>query len=195
MVLIEDSMVCPQLQCASNKWKVPIELSKLEVPQVPSPGTSASSANSSSAPGADDKAMGMTSGNEATICAPILLPASEFQILLVPVETDAARQRRHEAEEPEVAEGAGPLESPYCQLLSEILHISPFRLPVEYEKRALVKVERMKNIQAIVKKDLTEDQQRHFEEELNRGFRNWLISSGNLRQVLDLVHLERRGGV
>jgi hypothetical protein len=53
----------------------------------------------------------------------------------------------------------------------------------------------MNNIQAAVRKKLTIDQQRRFEEELNRGFRDWLVTSGNLRQVLDLVHLERRGGI
>jgi hypothetical protein len=29
---------------------------------------------------------------------------------------------------------------------------------------------------------------------LNRGFRDWLVTSGNLRQVLDLVHLEQDAG-
>jgi TBCC domain-containing protein 1 len=52
----------------------------------------------------------------------------------------------------------------------------------------------MRNIQQAAQKNLTEEQQLRFEEELNRGFRDWLVTSGNLRQVLDLVHLERRGG-
>lgn len=182
----------PPLQCASNKWKQPIELSKLEVPQVPASGpNSPSTAPGVTSPlsvvvGADESRT-----NDATMLSPILMPASEFHILFVPVESDAARQRRLELEE---ADESGPMESQYCVLLAEILQLSPFRLPVEFERRVLVKAERMRHIQQAVKKNLNEEQQQRFEEELNRGFREWLVQSGNLRQVLDLVHLERRGG-
>ena len=147
--------------------------------------------------GADDKAMGVAGGNDATMLSPVLMSASDFHILFVPLESDAARQRRlelDEADEAAAANGGGPAESQYCVLLAEILQLSPFRLPVEFERRALVKAERMRNIQLAVKKNLSEEQQHRFEEELNRGFREWLVQSGNLRQVLDLVHLERRGG-
>jgi TBCC domain-containing protein 1 len=94
----------------------------------------------------------------------------------------------------DVIEG-GPAGSQYCRLLAEVLQLSPFRLPVEYERQVTGKADRVRNLQLLVKKNLTEDQQRLFEEELNRGFRDWLVTSGNLRQVLDLVHLERRGDV
>jgi hypothetical protein len=188
----------PPLHSASNKWKQPVELSKLEVPQVPgSPSGSSPTANSAALPpGADDKAMGKPgSGSDSTMHAPVLLPASEFHILFVPVESDAARVRRVEAEENEGStENNGPMESQYCRLLAEVLHLSPFRLPVEYERRVLMKAERIRNIQQAVQKNLTPEQQSRFEEELNQGFRDWLVTSGNLRQVLDLVHLERRGG-
>ena len=63
---------------------------------------------------------------------------------------------------------------------------------MEYERRALEKAERVKNIQQAMQKNLTKEQQKKLEEELNRGFRDWLFTSGNLRQVLDLVHMERR---
>jgi Tubulin binding cofactor C len=167
-----DSDVGPWLQCASNKWKQPIELSKLEVPQVPGAPPAAPVS-----PGADDRAMG-ASANDLTMQAPVLVPASEYRILFCPVVGD----RR----EPE----ASPSESPYCRFLAEVLQLSPFRLPLEYERSALLKAERMKHIQQTVQKNLTPEQQVRFEEELNRGFREWLVSSGNLRQVLDLVHLE-----
>jgi TBCC domain-containing protein 1 len=190
----------PPLQCASNKWKQPIELSKLEVPQIQTTGSSGSLGSSASggtaSPGADDKAIsGPGGGTDTALHTPVLLSASEFHILFVPVESEAARQRRLEAEEGrDTSEGSGPMESQYCRLLAEVLQLSPFRLPVEYERRSLVKAERMRNIQQAAQKNLTEEQQLRFEEELNRGFRDWLVTSGNLRQVLDLVHLERRGG-
>ena len=193
----ENDAAWPPLQCASNKWKQPVELSKLEVPQVPISGTASPPSGGSatpSSPGADDKAMGKGGGNDTAMLSPILMPASEFHVLFVPLESDSTRQRRLETEENENDAG-GPIESQYCQLLAEVLQLSPFRLPIEYERRVLMKAERMRNIQQAVKKHLTEDQQRRFEEELNRGFRDWLVTSGNLRQVLDLVHLERRGGV
>jgi hypothetical protein len=179
----------PPLQCASNKWKQPVEISKLEMPQIQPSGSGSPGSNSgtSSPPGADDKV------NDATMCAPILLPVSEFHILFVPIETDLTRQRRQEPNEnEEVGEKGNNVESQYCRLIAEVLQLSPFRLPVEYERRALVKVDRMRNIQQAVQKNLIPEHQIRFEEELNRGFRDWLVSSGNLRQVLDLVHLEKQ---
>jgi Tubulin binding cofactor C len=186
----------PPLQCASNKWKQPIELAKLEVPQVATIGGPNAAA---SPPGGPNLALSVGVGaddartNDATMLSPILMPASDFHILFVPVESDAARQRRLEIEELDENTN-GPLESQYCVLLAEILQLSPFRLPVEFERRVLVKADRMRHIQQAVKKSLNEEHQQRFEEELNRGFREWLVQSGNLRQVLDLVHLERRGG-
>lgn len=171
-----DSEAGPWLQCASNKWKQPVELSKLEVPQVPGAAPAAPVS-----PGADDRAMG-ASANDVTMQAPVLVPASEYRILFCPVVGDSESRRR----EPDAA----PNESPYCRFLAEVLQLSPFRLPLEYERSALLKAERMKHIQQTVQKNLTPEQQVRFEEELNRGFREWLVASGNLRQVLDLVHLE-----
>jgi hypothetical protein len=197
---IDNEGAWPPLQCASNKWKLPIEVSKLEIPQVAATPGSAGAGSppppGGSSPGADDKAVSggkPGSGNDATMHAPVLLPASEFHVLFVPLESENTRQRRLEAEMQEGEKGA--LESQYCRLLAEVLQLSPFRLPVEYERRALVKADRMRSIQQAVQNTLTPEQQGQFEEELNRGFRDWLVTSGNLRQVLDLVHLERRGGV
>lgn len=196
-----DDAAWPPLQCASNKWKHPVELAKLEIPQVAppsgvSPGvhvvsTSAGTAAASS-PGADDKAT-----PDATMHTPILLPASEFNVLFVPIENEATRQRRLEAEEQRLhaSENDAPAqESLYCRLLAEVLQLSPFHLPLEYERHALVKADRIRSIKESVQKNLTAEQQLRFEEELNCGFRDWLVTSGNLRQVLDLVHIEKRAG-
>jgi hypothetical protein len=228
--VIDNEMAWPPLQCASNKWKQPIEISKLELPQVAaasssqggnSPASSQGGSPSSSSPGADDKAPKAGSVGDSTVQAPVLVPASEFHVLFVPLESENSRQRKIEIELQDTATPggggtggsttsgapdatAGPssasssspsVESKYCTVLAEVLQFSPFRLPIEYERRALVKADRMRSIQQAVRKNLTEDQQAQFEEELNRGFRDWLVTSGNLRQVLDLVHLERRGGV
>jgi Tubulin binding cofactor C len=216
----------PPLQCASNKWKQPVEMAKLEMPEVHNAAVVATAtsgapgsptANTTSSAAADDKA---PPGTDSAIHGPVIVPASEFHVLFIPLESDAARQRRldaaaaddgsaqvspaaattdnnnnnSEAPPPPLSPNNG-MESQYCRLLAEVLHLSPFRLPAEYERRVLVKCERMKNIQQAVQKHLTLEQQGQFEEELNRGFRDWLVTSGNLRQVLDLVHLERRGQV
>jgi Tubulin binding cofactor C len=193
----------PAVHCASNKWKQPLELSKLELPHVPmaggnSPGGSPTSPAGSASPGADDKAVsgGKPGASNDPTClhAPILLPASEFHMVFVPWESDAARQRRldSKAEEGKEADGGGgQAESQYCRLLAENLQYSPFRLPAEYERRALLTADRMRNIQQAMQKHLTDEQRERFEEELNRGFREWLVSSGNLRQVLDLIQLEK----
>jgi TBCC domain-containing protein 1 len=160
----------PALQTASNKWKQPIELAKLEVPQIPgSPSNPAVPTNAA----ADDKAMESTS-----MPTPVLLPASDFRVLYVP-----SKPRDTTTEEEDDA-------SPYCRFLSDVLYLSPFRLPVEYERRVLQKAERMKNVQSALK-SLGTEQRFQLEEELNQGFREWLVSSGNLRQVLDLMQMEQ----
>jgi len=194
-----DLAAWPPLQCASNKWKQPVEMSKLEMPQVPNSSNPSPPASPSghSGVGADDK-INPGSGNDGTVQGPVIMSASEFHLLFVPFESEVARQRRLEAEEAEAnnPEGANaPMESQYCRLMAEVLQLSPFRLPIEYERRVQVKAERMRNIQQAVRKSLTKEQQRRFEDDLNRGFRDWLVTSGNLRQVLDLVHLERRGAL
>jgi Tubulin binding cofactor C len=193
----------PAVHCASNKWKQPLELSKLELPHAPmaggnSPGGSPTSPAGSASPGADDKAVsgGKPGASNDPTCqhSPILLPSSEFHVLFVPWESDAARQRRLDSKAEECKEadgGGGPAESQYCRLLAENLQYSPFRLPAEYERRALLTADRMRNIQQAMQKHLTDEQREGFEEELNRGFREWLVSSGNLRQVLDLIQLEK----
>jgi Tubulin binding cofactor C len=208
-----DAAAWPLLQCASNKWKQPIELSKLEVPQVP--GSSQGGAVVAPlSPGADDRAMVGNNVNDVTMQAPVQVPASEYRILFVPFESEASKQRRLEIENndhaadgghhptttPSTTSNAGEnsnggMESQYCRLLAEVLQLSPFRLPLEYERSALLKAERMKSIQQAVQKNLTPEQQYRFEEELNRGFREWLVTSGNLRQVLDLVHMEKKDQV
>ena len=194
----DNDALYPLLQCASNKWKQPIELSKLEVPQVP--GSAVQSVGSAPlSPGADDRAM-TTNMNDTTMQVPVLVPPSEYHILFVPIESESSRLRRLDMENGENTSGDGNsnnnnpngTESQYCRLLAEVLQLSPFRLPLEYERSALLKAERMKNIQQTVQKNLSPEQQKRFEEELNRGFRDWLVSSGNLRQVLDLVHMENK---
>lgn len=190
-----DDAAWPPLQCASNKWKQPVELSKLEIPQVAPPGGASPGVSSSpttaspTSPGADDRAT-----PDATMQTPVLLPASEFNVLFVPLESESTRLRRIEAEERQHSENSDSQESLYCRLLAEVLQLSPFHLPLEYEKHALVKADRIRNIKQMAQKNLTEEQQLRFEEELNRGFRDWLVTSGNLRQVLDLVHMEKREG-
>jgi TBCC domain-containing protein 1 len=172
----ENDAAWPPLQCASNKWKQPIEISKLEMPQVPSaPVAGGAGSPPPGSPGADDRAVsGSKAGSvgDSTVHAPILLPASEFHVLFVPLENESTRQRRLENDmnDGHEIEGRNAPESQYCRILAEVLQLSPFRLPVEYERRALVKADRMRSIQQAVKKSLAEDQQMQFEEELNRGF-------------------------
>lgn len=156
------------LQCASNKWKQPVELSKLELPHV-------------------DEDASKSSTDDAAMQTPILLPASDFQIHFVPFINESRDQ-------PESEEGSEHVESQYCRLLAQALQLSPFQLPTEYERQALVKADRMRTLQTLMK-SLTAEQRARLEDELNRGFRDWLVTSGNLRQVLDLVHLEQRSDV
>jgi len=225
----------PALQCASNKWKVPVEISKLEVPQLPNipPPGSPTTDGSPSSPAADDLAL--KSSVDLAMKTPVLLPASEFEILLVPVESEEARLRRQLMVQPydennndednpmrtspasdmvgeetgdtttvysnassltgdrDRNDHPGPVESDYCRILADLLTLSPFHMPNEYERRAIVKAERVRAIQQAMM-ELSEQQRASLQEELNRGFRDWLVTSGNLRQVLDLVHLEKKIG-
>jgi len=208
-MVIGDSLYGPALQCASNKWKQPVELAKLsELPQVHSIPPRPSS--NGSTPGADDRALNVTGTGEDAMKTPTLVPASEFQVLFVPLESEAYKQRRllqglngddttvHTTGNEDSSIVTGPnsgIGSQYCHNLADVLHLCPFRLPPEYERRALVKAERMRSLQQAIQTDLSPVQQLKLEEELNRGFRDWLVTSGNLRQVLDLVHIESRGAL
>ena len=249
--IIPGSPGWPPLQCASNKWKQPVELSKLELPQVGGTSTGASSVGSTPSPAAatattpatptaaagsdpmtdpslSNEARNLAGNNtdDAAMQTPILLPPSDFHVLFCPVlspnlpiglDVDGDEETDDNNDEPDNANSDDPVddidadkannnkmtkkdstskaprqnEAPYCKVLSHVLQYSPFRLPIEYERQTLVKADRMRNLQTLVKKTLNEEQQQRFEEELNRGFREWLVSSGNLRQVLDLVHMER----
>ncbi len=179
-VIISDTLHGPALQCASNKWKQTVELNKI--------------CDVLATRNADDKALG---SNEDTMQTPTLVPASEFQVLFVPVESISSKQRRlqQEANMDEKSDDStdGPkIGSLYCNCLADVLQLSPFRLPTEYERRILVKADRIRSLQQLIQSDLTPEQQLRLEEELNRGFRDWMVTSGNLRQVLDLVHLESK---
>ena len=175
---------------------------------------------------------------------PVLLPASEFDVLLVPVESEDARIRRrllrevqaeaaaaaavaaannNNEEEPSdnVGEEANETttvysttssltgitggekcseheqpppapESDYCRILADLLTLSPFHMPHDYERRVISKAERVRTLREAIVQELTEEGRSSLEEELNRGFQDWLVTSGNLRQVLDLIHLEKR---
>jgi len=209
---ISDPMHGPALQCASNKWKQPVELSKLSdlVLQAQSIAPRSTSPSPGSSAGADDKAFSKTGATDDAVKIPTLVPASEFQVLFVPFVSEATKERRLRqeisADESTVHTASsedngsmnggnnGGIGSMYCYNLADVLQLSPFRLPTEYERRAIVKAERMKSLQKAIQTDLTPDQQIKLEEELNSGFRDWLVTSGNLRQVLDLVHLESKEG-
>ena len=85
----------PPLQCANSKWKQPIEVAKLEVPQGPNSPV-AGTMMAPLSPGADDKAMMGANGNDTTLQAPVLVPPSEFNILFVPMESSSDRQQQQQ---------------------------------------------------------------------------------------------------
>jgi len=197
--ILSSPLYGPALQCASNKWKQPVELSKLsDLLQA----QSIAPRSSSPIPGADET-------TDDAVKIPTLVPASEFQVLFVPFLSEATQERRARqdaaAEEMTVQTASSGednlttanghkngIGSIYMHNLADVLQLSPFRLPTEYERRAMINAERMKSLQTTIQTDLTQEQQIRLEEELNSGFRDWLVTSGNLRQVLDLVHLERK---
>jgi hypothetical protein len=202
------------------------ELSKLELPPLPTIQTSLShDSNSASSPGADDRALGGSA--DLTMKTPILLPASDYDVLLVPVENEEARIRRQLLREAQTeaaakddsdndVEEAGEgntvhsnmssitgerdkgdtphAESDYCRILADLLSLSPFHMPHDYEARVITKAERVRVLQQAMQ-ELNDNEKATLQEELNRGFQDWLATSGNLRQVLDLVHLEKKVSV
>ena len=212
-----------------------LELCKIEVPQLPniqppgSPGNLDSSGSLS--PGADDRALG--GSVDVSMKTPVLLPSSEFDVLLVPVESEDARIRRQLLRESQEAEAAAIAseeekavvdgddddvggestavhsttssltgehreskaarvlpESDYCRILADLLTLSPFHMPHEYERRVIAKAERVRGLQQAMQ-ELSDEQRISLQDEINRGFEDFLVTSGNLRQVLDLVHLEK----
>jgi len=182
------------LQCASNKWNSAIDTSLLETPV--SPLKNASNSRSENVVNED-----------AIQHKPMILPASEFHPIFVPLGDNSAEitGEKGESEDGSSANenksdksvssdenpSAPKMGSRYSRALSDMLQMIPFKMPSDYERRIITGIERVKNVQyAMTKKVLSFDQNRKIEEELNRRFREWLVSSSNLRQVLDLAHLE-----
>lgn len=198
------------LQCPSNKWKLVVEPSSLETPisslmtmHVPSSGGGVLSSNNRNLEVVSDD----------TVHTPIQLPASEFYVLFIPLgssssSSDADKENSSQVgsedeygsvsqhdnrsdrsvSSDEIAPKKG---SRYSRALSDMLQSSPFKLPFEYERRCTMGIDRVRNMQqSMYNKELTAEQRIEVEEELNRGFRDWLVTSGNLRQVLDLVNME-----
>ena len=217
-----------------------LELYKIEVPQLPNvqtPGSPNLESSGSLSPGADDRALG--GSVDTTMKTPVLLPSSEFDVLLVPVESEEARVQRQMMRESQEAEAAAAAananneeenpvseggeedevgetttvysttssltgvtgerkgggqkpqpESDYCRILADLLTFSPFHMPHDYERRVIAKAERVRGLQQAMQ-DLNDEQRTSLQDELNRGFQDWLVTSGNLRQVLDLIHLEK----
>lgn len=218
----------------------------MEMPQLSNVQTQGMSPFDSSggnlSPGADDRAL-IAGSADVSMKTSILLPASDFDVLLIPVESDEARVRREmfresqaeltavppattssyekekvEEENYTPLDDAGgetitvssntssltgitsdrekgveqrsspPAESDYCRLFADLLTLSPFHMPHEYEKRVVAKAERVRSLQMAMQ-ELNNEQRMNLEEEINRGFQDWLISSGNFRQVLDLISL------
>ena len=185
-----------QVLCSSNKWKVPVDTSTLETPTSPLTSNTGNTLRSEN-----------VGEDAACMHTPILVPASEFNPIFVPMEdSDSNTEEKVESEDGSAindnrSERSGSSDenansskmgSRYGRALTDMLQLSPFKLPSEYERRVIAGIERVKNIQfAITNKDLlTSTQRLRVEEDLNRGFREWLVTSGNLRQVLDLAHLE-----
>lgn len=195
----------------------------MELPQLPVQTPLSPDSNSASSPGADDRAL--SGSADLTMKTPILLPASDFEVLLVPVENEEARIRRRLLREAQTeaaakddssdndVEEAGEgntvhsnmssitgerdkgdpphTESDYCRMLADLLTLSPFHMSHDYERRAIAKAERVRVLQQTMQ-ELNDNEKATLQEELNRGFQDWLATSGNLRQVLDLVHLEKK---
>lgn len=195
-----DPLYGPALQCASNKWKIPVELSKLSdllhapqsVPRSSSPVLGAS---------ADEKQM----STDDTVKISTLVPASDFNVLIIPFASKIAKER-HQKQETKADDIDVPgndsssskptnrnrMGAQYCHNLADIIQLCPFRFPTEYERMVLAKADRIKSLQHAIETELTPEQQVKFAEELNQGFRDWLVTSGNLRQILDLVHLDNK---
>lgn len=206
-----------------------------QLPTVQTPGSPSLESSGSLSPGADDRALG--GSVDTTMKTPVLLPSSEFDVLLVPVESEEARIQRQMLRESQEAEAAASAaananneeetegggedevgetttvysttssltgvtgerkgggqkpqpESDYCRILADLLTFSPFHMPHDYERRVIAKAERVRGLQQAMQ-ELNDEQRTSLQDELNRGFQDWLVTSGNLRQVLDLIHLEK----
>ena len=191
--IVSDPLYGPALQCASNKWKIPVELSKLSdllhapqsVPRSSSPVLGAS---------ADEKQI----STDDTVKISTLVPASDFNVLIIPFASKLTKERHRKQEAkiddvdaPGNIKGSG-MGAQYCHNLADVIQLCPFRLPTEYERMVLAKADRIKSLQHAIETELTPEHQVKLAEELNQGFRDWLVTSGNLRQILDLVHLDHK---
>eukprot|EP00903_Cladosiphon_okamuranus_P009851 g9361.t1 len=141
----------------ANLWENPVEASMMGMPSMSAGTPTSGSRAKSRSPGGK----GGPGGGMGHELSPAIMPPEQFYTLAVPVPPDSP-------DEP-------PAEN-------------PFGLPSEY---AAVLQEREAAVeslhQAIQDAGLTPRQNRELEECIRGRFTEWLVATGNLRQVLDLV--------
>jgi TBCC domain-containing protein 1 len=186
------TMTVQHMVLSKNMWKIPEDLTKLEMTQAISQLSPTMSPSSLS--GSLNSGMDGSRSSDDMMQTPIILPPNEFHILYVPVSAPSSVESSSiglsdgmtGTEDSHTMAKCG--DSPYCRFLADVLSLSPLRLPAEYERQAISKVEKVRALQQVIL-SLTLEQQVTLEDDLNRMFRDWLVNSGNLRQVLDLVHI------
>ena len=68
---------------------------------------------------------------------------------------------------------------------------NPFPLPAAYADATEAKVRRVGELQAAVREAaLDEGRRRELQAAIQAHFRDWLVSSGNMRQIFDLSRLQ-----
>jgi len=160
---------------AVNYWNCPVDVNTMVMPTF-----AGASAFSSGASKLSPRARGSPSSgtSDGASFSPVTLPPSRFYTLSLPARAKA----------PAAADGEGEGDSADMM----VVH-NPFALPMEYaqalEEQDKAAEQLQMEVQAAGQGDPNKQEQ--LEVAIRAHFADWLVASGNFRQVLDLVQVDR----
>ncbi|CAI7856180.1 unnamed protein product [Closterium sp. NIES-53] len=170
---------------AVNKWDMPLALGSLDAAAAAGAagaGTAAGGAGGSA--GAGGGGAGGVEGEgakegaaAAALDTAILMPPEKFVPFVVPFRT--------QQEQPGGGGGASPL-------LQQATRANPFALPKTYLIALQHKTKTVESLRQTLKTAvLDEGRKRELTNVIQAHFKEWLLTSGNIRQVYDLARLDR----
>ncbi|GJP51269.1 hypothetical protein CLOM_g10442 [Closterium sp. NIES-68] len=174
---------------AVNKWDLPLALGSLDAAAAAGAagvgsaggaggsGSSAAGAGTTAAEGEGAKEGGAVGGAAgAGLDSAILMPPEKFVPFVVPFRTQ---------QEQTSGGGASPL-------LQQATRANPFALPKTYLIALQHKTKTVESLRQTLKTAvLDEGRKRELTNVIQAHFKEWLLTSGNIRQVYDLARLDR----
>ncbi|CAI5472273.1 unnamed protein product [Closterium sp. Yama58-4] len=161
---------------AVNKWDMPLALGSLDAAAAAGAAGAGTAAGAAGGTGGGEAEGEKEGGAAAALDSAILMPPEKFVPFVVPFRTQ---------QEQPGGGGASPL-------LQQATRANPFALPKTYLIALQHKTKTVESLRQTLKTAvLDEGRKRELTNVIQAHFKEWLLTSGNIRQVYDLARLDR----